>query len=91
MILRDIFPYLKLSKKIETLKIKGISDDSRQLNKGDIFFIIRRKNFDIFSVLNTVQSKAAILIADVSYGSKLKKVDIIKPIIFVKDIKKGDC
>ena len=70
------------------IKVKGISDDSRFLNKGDLFFIIERKNFDIFSVVQRIEPKVAAFVAREVDKSKLKKLIKNKPVIFVKSIKK---
>lgn len=89
MKVRDIFPDLSLSRKTGDLKIKDMSDDSRCVAKGDLFFIRKRKNFDIFSVLGDVEGKASVFAADIKDKrrilSKIKK----KPVIFIKGIYKA--
>ncbi len=70
------------------IKIKGISDDSRLLDKGDLFFIIKRKNFDIFSVLKDIEPKVCAFVGEVKDGPKLKKIIKKKPLILVKDIRR---
>ncbi len=64
MKLKEIFPHLDLDKKIEGSIVKGISDDSRLLTEDEIFFLIKRENFDVFSVLKEVDQKASFLVAD---------------------------
>ncbi len=86
MIVKEIFPNKKLNKTIANIKVRGVSDDSRVMGKGDIFFIIPRKSFDIFSVIDNINSDAALFIAGISMKKKLQKHKISKPIVFVKNI-----
>ena len=88
MKLKQVFPDLKLNSQLGALNAKGISDDSRSVKKGDIFFVIRRKNFDIFSVLSNVESKAIVFVGDSSCSHKLESLIKHKPFIFVEDVKK---
>lgn len=72
----------------ENLTISGISDDSRKILKNELFFIIPRKNFDIFSVLPKIEPKVAVFVAESSASSKLKKIIKTKPVVYVKNIQK---
>jgi len=89
MKLADIFPHQILNSSVKGFVIKGISDDSRDTGKGDIFFIRERKNFDIYSALKDVEPLAAAFIAQAgSAAAKVKSLVKNKPLIFVKDIEK---
>lgn len=88
MKLKHIFPHLKSNSQLGALEVKGISDDSRFLNKGDLFFVIKRKRFDIFSVLRDIEPKVSVFVGDLSSGKKIKNLIQHKPIILVKDIQK---
>lgn len=68
------------------IRIKGISDDSRLVKKGDAFFILERDNFDIFSVLAEVEKKAVVFVAEPVHRDRLAKVRI--PVVFVSNIGK---
>ncbi len=74
--------------RIKDLNISGISDDSRKIAKGDLFFIIPRENFDIFSALHKIEPKASGFVARKQDAGKLKNLVKNKPIIYVKDIQK---
>ena len=74
--------------KIKDLNIRGISDDSRKVAEGDLFFIIPRQKFDIFSVLRKAEAKALAFVAQKSDEDKLKNLIRKKPIIYVEDIQK---
>jgi len=86
MKLKKIFPHLKINEKLNRLGVKGISDDSRSAEPGDLFFVIKRRKFDIFSVLGDVESKAAAFVGEFNLGDKLKSLIKHKPVILVKNI-----
>lgn len=87
MKLKNIFS--KLSKdQLGKISISGISDDSRLVNKGDLFFIIERRNFDIFSVLKEIEPKVSAFVARSSQSKKLKNIIKDTPIIYVDNIQK---
>ena len=85
MRLKEIFKNLSIDSDIE---IKDLSVDPRNvLKKNTLFFIKGGKNFDIFSILNSIK-KENISSFVASYKDKDKLVNLIrdKPVIFVKDI-----
>jgi UDP-N-acetylmuramoyl-L-alanyl-D-glutamate--2,6-diaminopimelate ligase len=86
MTLEEIFPHLNLNKRIKKLNIKGISEDSRLVRKGDIFFIRERKNFDIFSILKKIEEKVSVFVGDKKDENKLKSIINKKPLILVRNI-----
>jgi UDP-N-acetylmuramoyl-L-alanyl-D-glutamate--2,6-diaminopimelate ligase len=86
MIVKEIFPDKKLDKTIADIEVKGISDDSRATIKGDIFFIMPRKNFDIFSVIKNIEREVVLFVADVAMRKKLQKYKLTIPVIFVNNI-----
>lgn len=88
MKLRDIFPSLNIDAENGRNIIRGISDDSRLVNKGDVFFVIKRRNFDIFSVLRDIEPKVSVFVGDYSCKRKLQSLIRHKPIIFVDNIKR---
>lgn len=87
MKLRQLFPYLELKNDIIDKEIRGLSDDSRQTLKGDLFFVREGEHFDIFSVLRDVEDKAVAFVAEVKLRQRLKRIITRKPLIFVNDIK----
>jgi len=87
MKLKAIFPQLNKAVAGE-ISVSGISDDSRSTTKGDLFFIIEREHFDIFSVLKKVEPKIAAFVAKSSNKSKLEKIIKNKPIVYVDDVGK---
>ncbi|MDP2922916.1 MAG: UDP-N-acetylmuramoyl-L-alanyl-D-glutamate--2,6-diaminopimelate ligase [Candidatus Omnitrophota bacterium] len=88
MKIKDFFPRIKTKKEIAELVVTGISDDSRLIKNGDIFFIKERENFDIFSILKAIEDKVAVFIAEDKTKGKIERLNIKKPIIFVKNINK---
>jgi len=79
---------LGIKESLGQIEIKGISDDSRSLKKGDLFFIIKRKKFDIFSVLKDIEPKVSAFVAQNKDKEKLKTIVKTRPLILVKNIKK---
>lgn len=73
---------------LSNLDIRGISDDSRCVGKGDLFFIIPRPSFDIFSVLTAVESQVAAFAAPRESREHLKNLIIHKPVIYLDNIEK---
>jgi UDP-N-acetylmuramoyl-L-alanyl-D-glutamate--2,6-diaminopimelate ligase len=86
--LKDIFPHLNLTKEMKMLEVRGISEDSRLVRKGDIFFVKERKNFDIFSVLKSIEKNVTAFVVEFKNRDRLKTVISKKPIIAVGDIRK---
>lgn len=87
MKLKQFFPKLRFTDATGDITIKGISDDSRSVSRGDLFFIMERKNFDIYSVLKDIEPKAAAFVSEAAQRRKLEGLVRNKPIIFVKGIK----
>ncbi len=88
MKLKELFPWQDLDSKLGGKKIKGISDDTRLLKRGEVFFVRKRKNFDIFSVLRKIDGKPLVFVADNKDKEKSKKYIKQTPVIFVKAIEK---
>lgn len=86
MRIKEIFPQLDLDQKIRELEITGISEDSRQAKKKDIFFVRERKNFDIFSVLTELEEKIEVFVGGINSQEKLRQAIKNKPLILVKDV-----
>ncbi len=68
------------------LKVSGISEDSRAVCRGDLFFVRPGPNFDIFSVLKGLEHKAAAFVAPESARAEIIKLSLAKPVIFVDDL-----
>lgn len=88
MKLGEVFPEAGIDSRFKSTVVKGISDDSRAVKEGDVFFAAERRNFDIFSVLKDVENKVSAVAGDLSLKDKLKKTVKRKPLILVKDIEK---
>ncbi|MDD5583536.1 MAG: UDP-N-acetylmuramoyl-L-alanyl-D-glutamate--2,6-diaminopimelate ligase [Candidatus Omnitrophica bacterium] len=86
--LKEIFPHISLPRGMSTLVSAGICEDSRLIQKGDIFFILPRPNFDIFSVLEGIRNKALLFVASKQYRAILAALSKEKPVIFVNDARK---
>jgi UDP-N-acetylmuramoyl-L-alanyl-D-glutamate--2,6-diaminopimelate ligase len=91
MRLKNILTHLPLEKNLAQLKISGISGDSRLTKKGDLFFIKESENFDIFSILKSIDKKIKVFVAEGKLKNKLKTLLLEKPIIFVKHINPVFC
>jgi UDP-N-acetylmuramyl-tripeptide synthetase len=52
-----------------------------------MFFVRERANFDIFSVLKTIEGKACAFVADKKYKNKIDILNLDKPVILVADSK----
>ncbi|MCM8830929.1 MAG: UDP-N-acetylmuramoyl-L-alanyl-D-glutamate--2,6-diaminopimelate ligase [Candidatus Omnitrophica bacterium] len=83
----DILPDIKYAKN-SSVKIKSICDDTRVVKKGDAFFIIERKNFDIFSAIKQLMNKVSVFVADIKDKERVLSLINKTPIIFVKNIRK---
>ncbi len=87
MKLRDLFPSYLLDKKIKDLKVTGISKDSRCLEKGDIFFVIEGKKYNVFDFLPQIENKVSVFVVDAKRKKEASMYIRYKPIIFVDDVK----
>ncbi|MFH1504074.1 MAG: UDP-N-acetylmuramoyl-L-alanyl-D-glutamate--2,6-diaminopimelate ligase [Candidatus Omnitrophota bacterium] len=88
MKISKIFPHLKLDNRLNNLIIKDINDDSRLVKEGSLFFIRERKNFDIFSVLRSIESKTVVFVGDIKHKDMLESIIKYKPFIFVRNVEK---
>lgn len=88
MKIRDV---LKLTKntKAGNKRIAEISDDSQKVAKGSLFFVIKRPNFNIFSVLERVEKKVVAYVAESSDRQEVEKRIKKKPVIYVPSIDKA--
>ena len=86
MRIKEVFFNLKINDSLKNLSFKGISEDTRDISKGDLFFIIKRDNFDIFSILKDIDHEVSAFVADIKYKNNLKGCIRNKPVIFVKNI-----
>ena len=87
MRIEEVFLNLNIDDSVKKISFKSISEDTRDISKGDLFFIIKRDNFDIFSILNDIECKVSAFVADIKYKNNLKGYIKSKPVIFVKNIK----
>jgi UDP-N-acetylmuramoyl-L-alanyl-D-glutamate--2,6-diaminopimelate ligase len=89
MKLKDFFPSQKIKKAIQQLPVKSISNDTRLVKAGDIFFIKKRENFNIFSALGNIENKVTTFVAELCAKKYLTDLNLEKPVIFVKDIQEA--
>lgn len=87
MQIKNILDSVK-SPAVGELEISGIADDSRDVSKGSLFFIIERPNFDIFSVLKKAETNVAAYVADLKSKYYIDKLNLDKPVIYRSGIKK---
>jgi len=87
MRVEELFPQ-HIFPSLGKVEIKGASSHTQFLEKGDMFFIIEGKNFDIFKVLKDIEEKVSIFVAEEKHRKKINYIIKKKPVIFVKDIKK---
>ncbi|MBD3264548.1 MAG: UDP-N-acetylmuramoyl-L-alanyl-D-glutamate--2,6-diaminopimelate ligase [Candidatus Omnitrophica bacterium] len=87
MRLKEIYPYLS-DEKLKDITFRGVSCDSRYVQKGDIFFIIGKGKFDIFSVLGQIEPKINIFVGALKDREKITSAISKKPVIFVEDPQK---
>jgi UDP-N-acetylmuramoyl-L-alanyl-D-glutamate--2,6-diaminopimelate ligase len=87
MQIKNILDSVK-SPAVGELKISGIADDSRDVSKGSLFFIIERPNFDIFSVLKKVEVDVVAYVADLKSKYYIDKLNLGKPVVYRSGIKK---
>ncbi|MFO8053456.1 MAG: UDP-N-acetylmuramoyl-L-alanyl-D-glutamate--2,6-diaminopimelate ligase [Candidatus Omnitrophota bacterium] len=71
---------------IRNLEVTDIADDSRSVTKDSIFFVVEKPNFDIFSVLKEIEKKVKVYVADRQNKSRIKKIGINKPVIYLNGI-----
>jgi len=84
MKIKNVFPCLNVDCKLEETSVNGISCDSRFVQNGDVFFIIKGKNFNIFSILKDIEPKVRVFVASIEDVKHLEMIH--KPLILVKDI-----
>tara|TARA_B100000315_G_scaffold238409_1_gene256178 strand:+ start:672 stop:2135 length:1464 start_codon:yes stop_codon:yes gene_type:complete len=88
MRVKDLFKNSLIKKPLAQASVCGISDDSRKVSRGDIFFIISRNNFDIFSVLGEVDKKVLAFVCSQEDKKKVEALSLKKPVIFTTKIRK---
>jgi UDP-N-acetylmuramoyl-L-alanyl-D-glutamate--2,6-diaminopimelate ligase len=86
MKVKEIFTASQVSPEIREKALNGISDNSRLLQKGDVFFVKPGNNFDVFSVLKEIEPKVSVFVAAEKDSRAIKACKLRKPVIFVKDI-----
>jgi UDP-N-acetylmuramoyl-L-alanyl-D-glutamate--2,6-diaminopimelate ligase len=86
MILNKLFPDNALNEPLASIEIRGLSNDSRAIKKGDAFFIMPGEKFDVLSVIKDIDKQASLLVAPFSLKNKLPESALSTPVIFVKNI-----
>ncbi|MCF7873901.1 MAG: UDP-N-acetylmuramoyl-L-alanyl-D-glutamate--2,6-diaminopimelate ligase [Candidatus Omnitrophica bacterium] len=85
MKIKDIVRSVK-DPKVAGLDVSDIADDSRFVKQGSVFFVIKRSNFDIFSVLKEIEKKVKVYVVSLEDKDQFIKMAINKPVIYVKKI-----
>ncbi len=88
MKLGEVFPQERNRREIAELEIEGVAFDSREVKKGDVFFIIEGKKFDVFSVLKEIEDVVTVFVVEKRKEQKVKEIIKKKPLIFVENIQK---
>ncbi|MFA6281722.1 MAG: UDP-N-acetylmuramoyl-L-alanyl-D-glutamate--2,6-diaminopimelate ligase [Candidatus Omnitrophota bacterium] len=86
MTIKQIFPDLNITPEIRAINANDISDNSRLVKKGDVFFIKPGSAFDVFSVLKKIEAKVALFVADKKDFKRIRQCNLSKPVVFVKDM-----
>ena len=68
--------------KLENIFIKGLSSDTRNLKKGELFFAIPNKNFSVEKLIYLAKKKRAAAIVTSRKGQKFEKI------ISIRNVKK---
>ncbi len=88
MKIKDIFPKLYFSgNNVGNISVEGISNNTKFVKKGDLFFIIEGDNFDIFSFLSIIEHKVVGFVAEEKRREVVNSIVKRKPVIFVPNIK----
>ncbi len=72
--------------KIRDLAVSDLADDSRDLVKNSLFFVIERPNFNIFSVLTKIEPRVAAYVADIKNKDNINNLVKNKPVIYLKGV-----
>lgn len=72
--------------KIKNLEVSGLADDSRDLVKNSLFFVIEKPNFNIFSVLTKIELQVTAYVADIKNKDKINSLVKNKPVIYLQGI-----
>lgn len=86
MNVKQIFSGLRITPEACRIKIKGISDNSRLVKKGDIFFVKPGNAFDVFSVLKEIEASVSLFVAARQDSKKIAECNLKKPVVLVKNI-----
>lgn len=86
MKLKQIFPGLGLKQETCGIEVKGVSDNSRLVKKGDLFFVRPGASFDIFSVLKKIEREVSVFVAAEKDSRKIAACNLKKPVVFLKNI-----
>jgi len=86
MKLKQLLPGVRLSRGLARLSVAGVSDDSRFVVPGSIFFIRPGQGFDVFSIIKKIEKKAAVLVGEAADGEAIASHVKNKPLILVRDV-----
>src|SRR4030042_2435077 len=87
MKLAKLLPGIMLAQQLQGLDVRGISDDSREVRSGDLFFIMPGKTFDIFSVLGAVERFACAFVVDEQDAAQAGQIIRTKPLIITRNLR----
>jgi len=85
--IREMFPQADIGNISTNIPVSGISRDTRRFSKGNVFFIVEGKKFDVFSYLNEIKNETAAFVADRKHKSMVSSIIKDTPVIFVPDVK----
>lgn len=88
MKLKNIFSNQKIDDQLVSMEISGISQDTRSVIAGELFFVIEGDSFDVFSLLSTIDTGKNIFVVDIKRKKLAQLIIKNSSIIFVEEIKK---
>ncbi|MBD3246467.1 MAG: UDP-N-acetylmuramoyl-L-alanyl-D-glutamate--2,6-diaminopimelate ligase [Candidatus Omnitrophica bacterium] len=87
MKLKELFPGRNLPGKTGNVTVKGLTDDSRELKPGYVFFLRPGPDFDVFTVLEEIGKKSVCVVAPRREQPRLRGLSV--PVIAVEHIGKA--
>lgn len=86
MKLQELFPHIRLDTHSKEISVQGISRDSRDTGKGDVFFIIEGDTFDVYHILPEIEHKVCAFVGDIRRKEHIASLVRNKPVLYLDNV-----
>lgn len=90
MLVKELFKeYIEsIPKELLSKIVKGLSCNTQNTEKGEVFFVMEGSSFDIFSFVKDVEDRVIFFVCDFKNEDKIRSIIRKKFVLLVKDIEK---